>query len=131
VLDIYRALAQLALDEFSDIVAETTFLCASIWQNQKLLEATSCSKKSGGVKMQPATISGYETILGAIRRWPPERRFALVQDVLDTLAAEVVSSRLRRKTLAKALGLLATDRPAPSDTEVRQWLDERRMEKYG
>ncbi len=54
-----------------------------------------------------------------------------MRDVINTLAPEVVPSRPKRKTLKKALGLLATSQPAPSDAEVQQWLDERRMEKYG
>ena len=76
------------------------------------------------------TIS-YETVLNTVRQWPPDRRFALVQDVLNTLAPEVSSPRPRHKTLKKALGLLATGQPAPSDAEIKQWLDEHRMEKYG
>ena len=76
------------------------------------------------------TIS-YETILNTIRQWPLDRRFALVQDVLSTLAPEVSPTRPRRKTLEKALGLLAADQPAPSDAEIEQWLNEHRMEKYG
>ena len=40
------------------------------------------------------------------------------------------ATRPRRNTLDKAWGLLATDRPAPSDAEVEQWLNEHRMEKY-
>jgi hypothetical protein len=51
--------------------------------------------------------------------------------VINTLAEETSSSRPRRETLGKALGLLATDKPAPSDSEIEQWLDERRVEKYG
>lgn len=33
-------------------------------------------------------------------------------------------------TIDEALGLLATEQPAPSDSEVEQWLEEHRMEKY-
>jgi len=73
----------------------------------------------------------YETVLDAVRQWPPDRRFALVQDVLSTLAPEVLPSRPRPKTLEKALGLLATSQPAPSDAEIKRWLDEHRLEKYG
>lgn len=80
--------------------------------------------------MSTIETTNYETILNAVRQWPPNRRFALVQDVLDTLASEVAPPRPRRKTLEKALGLLATDQPAPSDAEIQTWLDEHRMEKY-
>ena len=75
--------------------------------------------------------TGYETVLNVIRRWPAERRFALIKDVLNTLAPEVTFPQPRRKTLEQALGLLATDQPAPSDAEVQRWLDEHRAEKYG
>jgi hypothetical protein len=74
----------------------------------------------------------YETVLKTVRQWPPARRFALVQDVLNTLAPTITTPpQTRRKTLEKALGLLATDQPTPSDAEIEQWLDEHRMEIYG
>jgi dihydroneopterin aldolase len=85
----------------------------------------------GGTKMNSLETTNYETILNTVRQWPPNRRFALVQDVLNTLVSEVAPPRPRRKTLEKALGLLATDQPAPSDAEIKQWLNEHRMEKYG
>ena len=72
----------------------------------------------------------YRAIIEIIRGWPPASRFSLVQDVLKTLAPGVESSRSKRPTLEKALGLLTTNQPAPSDAEVQRWLDEHRMEKY-
>ena len=79
--------------------------------------------------MPTAEPINYKAVIEIIRDWPPASRFSLVQDVLKTLALEVESSRSKRNTLEKALGLLATNQPAPSDTEVQQWLDEHRMEK--
>ena len=76
------------------------------------------------------TIS-YDTVLKTIREWPLDRRFNLVQDVLATLAPTFRVPRPRRKTLDKALGLLATGQPAPSDAEIQQWLDEHSMGKQG
>lgn len=76
-------------------------------------------------------MTDYEAILQAVRNWPATWRFALVQDVLKTLAPSSEAPRARRKTLEKALGLLSTDRPAPSDAEIQQWLDEHRLRKYG
>jgi hypothetical protein len=81
--------------------------------------------------MNTIRADSYDSVLQTVRQWPPDRRLALVRDVINTLATEVFPSRPRRKTLEKALGLLATSRPAPSDAEIQQWLDERRMEKYG
>ena len=73
----------------------------------------------------------YETVLETVRRWPLDRRFALVQDIISTLAVEVTHPGSTRQTLPRALGLLATDRPIPSDAEIEEWLNEHRMEKYG
>ena len=81
--------------------------------------------------MAVSELTDYETVLNAVRQWPLERRFALVQDVLDSLASTVAPARPREKTLEKALGLLATDQPPPTDDQVAQWLHEHRMEKYG
>jgi hypothetical protein len=46
-------------------------------------------------------------------------------------AAVSAPTRPKRNTLKKALGLLATSGPAPSEAEVEQWLHEHRLEKYG
>lgn len=76
----------------------------------------------------------YEATLNAIRQWTMAQRIALLQDVLKTLAPETTESalpRVRERTLQRALGLLATEQPAPTDEEVQQWLDEHKMEKYG
>jgi hypothetical protein len=79
--------------------------------------------------MNISKASNYETVLKTVRQWPADRRFALVRDVINTLAEDEFSPRPRRKTLERALGLLATGDAAPSDAEVQQWLDERRVEK--
>ena len=81
--------------------------------------------------MSTLKANSYEVVLQTVRQWPPDRRFALVRDVINTLAADASPFRPERKTLERALGLLATSQPAPSDAEVKQWLDEHRMEKYG
>ena len=81
--------------------------------------------------MSTAEPINYKAIIEIIRGWPPAIRFSLVQDVLKTLAPEVESSQSKPNTLEKALGLLATNQPAPSDAEVQQWFDEYRMEKSG
>ena len=73
----------------------------------------------------------YDTILPIITNWSPSERIVLLQDVLKTLNPTPEPMRPHRRTLDKALGLLATDQPPPTDEEVQQWLDEHRMEKYG
>ncbi len=80
--------------------------------------------------MNTLKVNGYETVMSTVRQWSPDKRFALVRDVINTLAMEIKPRQSKRNTLGKALGLLATSQRAPSDTDIRQWLGERRMEKY-
>ena len=72
-----------------------------------------------------------ELVLQTVRQWTFDERLALVQEVLNTLQPKPENAPFtREKTLHKALGLAATDEPAPTDAEVEQWLDEHRMERY-
>lgn len=68
----------------------------------------------------------YDTVLQIVYQWPPEQRFALIRDLLNSL--EPLSTNAA--TLPRALGLLTTAQPAPTDEEVAAWLHEQRMEKY-
>ena len=81
--------------------------------------------------LKTESIPSCETMIKIIRAWPTAQRFTLIQDVLSTLAPYVRAVSPRQPTLPQALGLLATNRPAPSDAEIAQWLDERRHERYG
>jgi len=81
--------------------------------------------------MSTAEKTDYQQVLQTVRSWSAAQRFTLVQDVLKTLAPVESSARAARQTHDQARGLLANDRPAPSDEEVAQWLDERRAERYG
>ena len=76
------------------------------------------------------TNTDYETVRTIIHRWPTAMRITLIHDILDTLAKQE-SVDIKRGTLERARGLLNSGRPAPTDEEVQQMLDERRMEKYG
>lgn len=73
----------------------------------------------------------YESISTIVRSWPVSSRLTLVQDVLQSIEAEIEEKPTPKKTLHLALGLLKTDAPPPTDEEVAQWLDEHRIEKYG
>jgi hypothetical protein len=75
--------------------------------------------------------ANYEGVLNIVRQWPILEQMALVQDLLKTLTARLEPARRPGNTLSRALGLLATDQPAPTDEEIEQWLDEHRVEKYG
>lgn len=78
----------------------------------------------------------YDELLQVISKWPPALKFTLIRDLLQSLEPAVatlqpVEPMMPTNTLAQALGLLATDEPAPSDDEVDQMLEDARMEKYG
>jgi len=73
----------------------------------------------------------YDNILQTVRRWPVAKRVDLVQSILNTLTFGSGMPVSRPQTLSKALGLLQTERPAPTDAEVRRWLDEYRLRKHG
>lgn len=69
----------------------------------------------------------FNRMLKRVRQWPPEARIALVRAVLQTLPPATPTDDDRAATLDLARGLLATDRPPPSDEDIARWLDERRM----
>ena len=41
------------------------------------------------------------------------------------------AARTGESTLGKAVGLLRTGQPAPADEQVREWLAEERLRRYG
>ena len=71
----------------------------------------------------------YQQVLEVVSQWSDVRRFTFVQDVLKTLEPETRPHQ--KQTLQQALGLLKTNAPPPSDGEIKEWLDNHRMEKYG
>lgn len=73
----------------------------------------------------------HESIVKIVQTWSTDRRLQLVEDILRNLKVENEEAPVRKKTLRTALGLLSTNNPPPTDEEIDQWLDERRMEKYG
>ena len=83
------------------------------------------------MNMNTPTVPEYQSILQTVHNWPLAQRLTLAQDVLKDVSTEVAAQRPRRHTLDQALGLLTTTYPAPSDAEIKQWLNERRTEKYG
>jgi len=87
-------------------------------------------------------------LIQALRHLPPARRQELLRKVEDeawhtapaselkkgseaSQASAPETTHARRSTLVRAMGLLATERTAPSDAEIEQLLNERRRERYG
>jgi hypothetical protein len=76
----------------------------------------------------------YQAVRDTVARWTPAQRFALIHEMLNMLAGESrgdeTSGRTRRM-LAQAIGLGRGNGSPPTDEEVRRWLEERRLDKYG
>jgi hypothetical protein len=72
-------------------------------------------------------------VLDRVKQWTVAERFALVREVLETLAPKLPppSPIPRGRPVEEILESFKTDKPAPDDETVRQWIDEQRMEKYG
>lgn len=81
--------------------------------------------------MSPPLLYDEAAILAIVQRWPPARQIRFVQEVLRALTPEDAANRFAGLTLSLAQGLLKTDRPPPSDAEVRQWLEDDRWERLG
>jgi hypothetical protein len=86
--------------------------------------------------MNPDEMNEFYEIMKKIRTWEPVRRLTLARRILDTLDDSIAAlpSRPpvpRGRSAAEMAADLKTDRPAPDDETLRQWIDEHRMEKYG
>ena len=73
----------------------------------------------------------YEAVLKTVSAWDQADRYALVQDVLETLTPESDRARRRRQALRRLEGMLGDVEPIPTDADITQWLVEERMKKYG
>jgi hypothetical protein len=92
--------------------------------------------EAGGDAMNPDEKNDFDEIMKEIQTWEPSRRLTLARRILDTLEASVTATSStppvpRGRPAAEILADMKTDRPAPDDETVRQWIDEHRMEKYG
>jgi hypothetical protein len=66
-----------------------------------------------------------------VQGWPPEEREALAMELLQS-AASAPALPPPRDTLSLAKSIAASlTRPSPSDEEVKQWIHEHRIAKYG
>jgi hypothetical protein len=73
----------------------------------------------------------YDAVLQVVSQWPAEQRITLAHDVLETLRAHGRDEAGVKSTLDRALGLGRGAGEPPSDEQVENWLEERRMEKHG
>ena len=61
---------------------------------------------------------------------PPSDRLALVSAILESLQDRPVSEVDRSDAIQRMRGLLKTNQPAPTDSEVAAMRESRRAEKY-
>lgn len=80
----------------------------------------------------------HDTVLRAVRQWPRSAQVELAREIMRAVEHEreqqpssASQSAPQQDSWRQLVGFLATDKPAPSDEEVEQWLEEHRMEKYG
>ncbi|MCC5632815.1 hypothetical protein LC613_35255 [Nostoc sphaeroides CHAB 2801] len=57
-------------------------------------------------------------------------RLALVSAIIDSLQNTLSSQPNRKALIQQMRGLLKTDQPSPTDAQVEEMLQERRVEKY-
>lgn len=85
--------------------------------------------------MTPVETKEIADLIQRIQGWPPQLRIALARRILETLESSSPQEpppRLPRgPSAAEVAAMFKTDRPAPDDATVKQWIDEHRMEKYG
>lgn len=80
------------------------------------------------------TITMIDQISQRLRQLPEKRVYVFWQllQMLDEVEELPQKQPAKQKTLKRALGLAANSSKAPpTDAEVKQWLAEYHMEKYG
>jgi hypothetical protein len=71
-------------------------------------------------------------VLETVKQWPPKARVSLARMILETVESpEPLPTRRRCLSAAELMDVVRTEKPAPDDETVRQWIDEHRTEKYG
>ena len=60
----------------------------------------------------------------------PSDRLALATAIIESLQMTIVSESERSGAIHQMRGLLVTEQPAPTDSQVVELLEQRRLEKY-
>ncbi len=61
---------------------------------------------------------------------PPSERLALVSAIIESLQNTPIAKPERSESIQRMRGLLKTGDPSPTDQQIAEMLEERRMEKY-
>lgn len=70
-------------------------------------------------------------VLERVEHWPAALRIHLARRLLESVDVRDSQSPRRGWSAAEAMAAVNSRQPAPDDATVKQWVDERRMEKYG
>jgi hypothetical protein len=89
--------------------------------------------------MSTTAVDELARVWEQVKNWPVRQQISLARKILDGVdatgtAEPPAASEPRPKRgspVAKLIGLGAGSGEPPSDEQVRQWLGEHRMEKYG
>ena len=76
-----------------------------------------------------------QLLVQQVQSWPVPMRVALARQILESVEQEPTAvsaaSLPRGPSAAEVVSRFGTDKPAPDDQVVKQWLEERRISKYG
>jgi len=85
--------------------------------------------------MDVETANEIEQVLQRLNSWSANDKLTLVQRVLETLKPSIAQTehrtRPRGRPVSELIGLGAGKNPPPDDDQVKEWIHEHRMEKYG
>lgn len=80
--------------------------------------------------MVTATTAEVNDIVDRVRGWEPASRALLARRIMDTLGSSQISNPPRLLPPDRVFGLLKTNRPAPTDAEVRAIIQEERSKEH-
>jgi hypothetical protein len=79
-----------------------------------------------------STTNELTEVLEKVRAWPLPMQISLARRILETVdASQPAAGEPRGKSAAEVMATLKTDKPAPDDAAVQEWIDEHRTQKYG
>lgn len=70
-------------------------------------------------------------VLDRVKTWMPEMQLVLAQKILEMINSQNILQPPRSMSADQVFGILETDKPAPTDEECKQIINEERMKKYG
>ena len=73
----------------------------------------------------------YDLVLKTVSAWPVEQRASLLNALINSLGSAGQGQKGPKPTIDELVGVARGEGPPPTDEQVKQWIDEHRMQKYG